>query len=80
LVAHLIFLALVWAQKKNQMCYQASSNMDRNGTKEKNNEPLTKAICNKGYSGISSILLRSNFCVGGQESSPQSLTAYSLDR
>ena len=40
----------------------------------------TKAICNKGFSGNSSILPRSNFGVGGQESSPQSLTAYSLNR
>ena len=47
---------------------------------KKNNEPLTKAICNKGFSGNSSILPRSNFGVGGQESSPQSLAAYSLDR
>ncbi len=37
---------------------------------------LTKAICNKGFSGYSSILPRSNFGVGGQDSSPQSLTAY----
>jgi hypothetical protein len=43
-------------------------------------ETLTKAICNKGFSGYSSILPRSNFDVGGQESSPQSLTAYSLSR
>ena len=40
----------------------------------------TKAICNKGFSGNSSILHHSNFGVGGQESSPQSLTAYSLSR
>ena len=41
---------------------------------------LTKAICNKVFSDNSSILPRSNFGVGGQESSPKSLTAYSLDR
>ncbi len=41
---------------------------------------VTKAICNKGFSGNSSILPRIKFCVGGQVSSPQSLTAYSLDR
>lgn len=41
---------------------------------------VTKAICNKGFSGYSSILPRIKFGVGGQESSPQSLTAYSLDR
>jgi len=45
-----------------------------------NNETLTKAICNKGFSGNSSILPRIKFRVGGQESSPQSLTAYSLKR
>ena len=45
-----------------------------------NNETLTKAICNKGFSGNSSILPRIKFRVGGQVSSPQSLTAYSLYR
>jgi len=43
-------------------------------------EGITKAICHKGLSGNSSILPRSNFGVGGQESSPQSLTAYSRIR
>ena len=46
----------------------------------KKSERLTKAICNKGFSGNSSILPRSNFGVGGQESSPHSLTAHSLNR
>jgi len=46
----------------------------------KNNEGITKAICNKGFSGNSSILPRIKFGVTGQESSPQSLTAYSLSR
>jgi hypothetical protein len=45
-----------------------------------NTERLTKAICNKGFIGNSSILPRSNFGVGGQESSPQSLTAATLSR
>jgi hypothetical protein len=40
----------------------------------------TKAICNKGFNGNSSILPRIKFRVGGQERSPQSLTAYSLNR
>lgn len=40
----------------------------------------TKAICNKGFSGNSSVLPRSNFGACEQESSPISLTAYSLDR
>jgi hypothetical protein len=47
---------------------------------DKKGQHITKAICNKGFSGNSSILPRMNFGVGGQESSPQSLTAYSLNR
>ena len=47
---------------------------------DKNAQLVTKAICNKGFSGNSSVLPRSNFAVGGQDSSPQSLTAYSLSR
>jgi hypothetical protein len=46
----------------------------------KKSERLTKAICNKGFSWYSSILPRIKFRVGGQDSSPQSLTAYSLNR
>jgi len=46
----------------------------------KKSERLTKAICNKGFSGNANILPRSKFGVGGQVSSPQSLTAYSLKR
>ncbi len=42
-----------------------------------NNLLVTKAICNKGFSGNLSIPHRSNFGVVGQESSPQSLTARS---
>ena len=49
-------------------------------TENKNGKRITKAICNKGFSGNSSILPRIKFGVGGQESSPQSLTAYSLNR
>jgi len=41
---------------------------------------VTKAISNKGFSGNSSVLPRPNFDVGGQESSPKSLTAYNLNR
>jgi len=47
---------------------------------KKMTKPPTKAICNKGFRGNSSILPRLNFGVWGQESSPQSLTAYSLKR
>ena len=39
-------------------------------------ERLTKCICHKGFSGILSIVARSNFRVGGQETAPQSLTAH----
>ncbi len=48
--------------------------------KVKKNDPLTKCNSNKGFSGNSSILPRSNFGVCGQESSPQSLTADTLHR
>ncbi len=48
--------------------------------KEKKADRITKAICNKGFRGNSSVLPRMKFRVGGQESSPQSLTAYSLNR
>ncbi|MDK2910602.1 MAG: hypothetical protein PWR20_2170 [Bacteroidales bacterium] len=37
-------------------------------------------MCNKGFSGYLSILPRSKFDVDGQGSSPQSLTAHTLDR
>jgi len=65
---------------------------DRKGMKEivdkqigmsldkKEGQLVTKAICNKGFRGNSGILPRSNFGVGRQESSPQSLTEYSLSR
>jgi len=47
---------------------------------DKNGQLVTKAICNKGFRGNSSILPRIKFRVGGQVSGPQSLTAYSLKR
>ena len=49
-------------------------------TNDKNGQLVTKAICNKGFSVNLSILPRTNFGAFGQESSPQSLTAYSLSR
>jgi hypothetical protein len=52
----------------------------RKTMKMKEVQQVTKAICNKGFSGNSIILPRIKIRVGGQESSPQSLTAYSLDR
>lgn len=45
-----------------------------------NNETLTKCICHKGFSGYSSVVARSNFRVDEQETTPQSLTAHTLDR
>jgi len=47
---------------------------------QKKGEGITKAICNRGFSGNSNILPCSKFGVGGRGSSPQSLTAYSRDR
>ena len=67
-------------QKSNQSNALRQWPMDRHNTTEKNNELLIKAIFNKDFSGNSSVLPRINFGVGGQESSPQSLTAHSLDR
>jgi len=57
-----------------------SSKLQEKMTEMNEHQAVTKAICNKGFSGNSSILPRSNYGVGGQESSPQSLTAYSLNR
>ena len=37
------------------------------------------SMCNKSFSGNSSILSRSNFGVGGQESRLQSLTVHSKE-
>ena len=53
-----------------------------NGLQDRKTEhqAVTKAICNKGFSGYSSIVARSNFRVGGQETTPKSLTAHTLDR
>jgi hypothetical protein len=44
------------------------------------NQAVTKAICNNGLSGNSSILPHLKFRVGGEESSTQSLTAYIPNR
>lgn len=58
---------------------QCSKN-ERKLTRKMNNETVTKCICHKGFSGYSSIVARSNFRVGGQDTAPQSLTAHTLDR
>ena len=46
----------------------------------KKHEPPTKCICHKGFGGYSSIVARSNFRVGGQVTTTQSLTAHTLER
>ncbi|MDO9152992.1 MAG: hypothetical protein Q7U47_04675 [Paludibacter sp.] len=47
---------------------------------KKEGQLVTKCICHKGFSGYSSVVARSNFRVGRQETAPQSLTAHTLDR
>ena len=46
----------------------------------KKHQAVTKCSSNKGFSGKSSILPRSNIGGCGQESTPQSLTAATLKR
>lgn len=56
------------------------SKNERKMTGKINNETPTKCICHKGFSGYSNIVARLNFCVDGQETAPQSLTAHTLNR
>lgn len=44
-----------------------------------NNETLTKSICYKGFSEYAKVIARSNLCVSGQVTDPQSLIAYKLN-
>ena len=46
----------------------------------KNKRTLTKAMYHKGFSGYSSVVARSKLHVGGQVTTPQSLTVHSLIR
>ncbi len=64
---------------KNEMTEQ-NENIKGMSLENKEGHLVTKCSSNKGFSGNSSILPRSNFGVGGQESSPQSLTAATLNR
>lgn len=64
---------------KNIMTEQIANNKGMSLDK-KEGQLVTKCSNNKGFSGKSSILPRSNFGVFRQESSPQSLTAATLDR
>jgi len=57
-----------------------SSKLKEKMTGKMNTERLTKAISNKAFSGNSNIVARSNIRVGGQVTTPQSLTAFSLNR
>lgn len=58
----------------------SAAKMNYKMTGKINNETPTKCICHKGFSGYASIVARSNFRVDGQETTPQSLTAHTLDR
>jgi len=70
--------------KENQMCQilvlQIQGDLHSTNLSKIEGQLVTKAICNKGFSGKSLIHYRLNFSVSRQESSPQSLTAYSLSR
>jgi|GEM_PF-3065208 len=46
----------------------------------KSGQHVTKCICHKSFSGYSSVVARSNLRVCGQETTPQSLTANTLDQ
>jgi hypothetical protein len=48
--------------------------------KDKNGQLVTKAKCNKGFSGLRRFVARLNFSCNLTENRPQSLTALSLDR
>ncbi len=59
---------------------EQTENIKGMSLEKKEGQLVTKAICNKGFRGISSILPRIKFRIGGQESSPHSLTPHSLNR
>jgi hypothetical protein len=56
------------------------ANLNRNYIRKEEALLVTKCSSNKGFRGNSSIQPRLNFGVMGQERSPQSLTAATLDR
>jgi len=58
---------------------QCSKN-ERKLTRKINNKTLIKCICHKGLNRYPSVVARSSFRVGGQLTTPQSLTAHTLDR
>lgn len=59
---------------------EQTENIKGMSLEKKEGQLVTKCSSNKGFRGISSILPRSNFGVFRQESSPQSLTAATLNR
>ena len=83
MVAHLHFCQPHKAKRKNAkelLSQRTETNTIGQTNSEKKHEPVTKCICHKGFSGNSSVVARSNFHVGGQETVPQSLTAHTLVR
>lgn len=54
--------------------------IDRYTERNKNRQCITSGIKHWGLGGYSSILPRSNFGVGGQESSPQTPTFHTENR
>ena len=63
-----------------QRVYLFQCTMNRQSTRKTEGQHPTKCICHKGFSVCSSVVARSNFRVGGQETTPQSLTAHTLVR
>jgi len=89
--AHLAFPQGLPSDRKYQKSLQArptpthgqkdsAAKINNSLTNDKNGQLPTKCICHKGFSGYSSIVARSNFRIGGQETTPQSLTAHTLSR
>jgi len=64
----------------NRLTERQCSKNERKISREMNNETLTKCICHKGLSWYSSVVARSKFFVDGQETTPQSLEAHTLNR
>ncbi len=48
-------------------------------TDKRKGQLVIKGICHKGFSRYSRVVARSNFRVGGQDSTPQTLTAHIPD-
>ena len=73
MVAHLLFFQTHLAKLKTSKelpSHRTKTEVNRKRMTKIKHEPVTKAICNKGFRGNSNILPRIKFRVGGQESSP----------